>query len=110
MTESYRDMWQGLGLDLESHDVLLTVLGKAYQDIYLAQKDRPEGMGYFDFVMSEVHGLRIKELLDECDLVKFAKYVPQNSEIDKDFEAAVDLVETTRPPKTEGGAVITGRA
>ncbi len=22
-------------------------------------------MGYFDFVMSEVHGLRIKELLDE---------------------------------------------
>jgi hypothetical protein len=37
-------------------------LGQAYQDIYLAQKDRPEGMGYFDFVMSEVHGLRIKEL------------------------------------------------
>ena len=39
--------------------------GKFYQDIYLAQKNRPEGMGYFDFVMSEVHGLRIKELLDE---------------------------------------------
>ncbi|HKJ98048.1 MAG TPA: double-cubane-cluster-containing anaerobic reductase, partial [Desulfotignum sp.] len=32
---------------------------------YLSQKNRPEGMGYFDFVMSEVHGLRIKELLDE---------------------------------------------
>ncbi len=31
----------------------------------LAQKNRPEGMGYFDFVMSEVHGLRIKELVDE---------------------------------------------
>ena len=40
-------------------------LGKGYQDIYLAQKDRPEGMGYFDFVLSEVHGLRIKELMDE---------------------------------------------
>jgi benzoyl-CoA reductase/2-hydroxyglutaryl-CoA dehydratase subunit BcrC/BadD/HgdB len=25
--------------------------------------DRPEGMKYFDFVMSEVHGLRIRELL-----------------------------------------------
>jgi benzoyl-CoA reductase/2-hydroxyglutaryl-CoA dehydratase subunit BcrC/BadD/HgdB len=65
MSEDYRSMWAGLGLDLEAHDALLSVLGQAYQDIYLAQKNRPEGMGYFDFVMSEVHGLRIKELLDE---------------------------------------------
>ncbi|MFZ0450034.1 MAG: double-cubane-cluster-containing anaerobic reductase [Desulfatiglandaceae bacterium] len=65
MSEEYRSMWTDLGLDLEAHDALLGVLGKAYQDIYLSQKDRPEGMGYFDFVMSEVHGLRIKELLDE---------------------------------------------
>jgi len=65
MTENYRSMWADLGLDLEAHDALLSVLGKGYQDIFLAQKDRPEGMTYFDFVMSEVHGLRIKELLDE---------------------------------------------
>jgi benzoyl-CoA reductase/2-hydroxyglutaryl-CoA dehydratase subunit BcrC/BadD/HgdB len=65
MSEDYRSMWQLLGLDLEAHDALLNVLGKAYQDIFLAQKDRPQGMAYFDFVMSEVHGLRIKELLDE---------------------------------------------
>ncbi len=65
MSENYQSMWQTLGLDLKAHDALLDVLGKGYQDIYLAQKDRPEGMGYFDFVMSEVHGLRIKELLDE---------------------------------------------
>jgi benzoyl-CoA reductase/2-hydroxyglutaryl-CoA dehydratase subunit BcrC/BadD/HgdB len=65
MSEDYRSMWADLGLDLAAHDALLSVLGKAYQDIYLAQKNRPEGMGYFDFVMSEVHGLRIKELLDE---------------------------------------------
>ena len=65
MSEDYRSMWETLGLDLAAHDMLLEVLGKGYQDIYLAQKDRPEGMGYFDFVMSEVHGLRIKELLDE---------------------------------------------
>jgi benzoyl-CoA reductase/2-hydroxyglutaryl-CoA dehydratase subunit BcrC/BadD/HgdB len=58
-------MWKNLGLNLEAHDALLTVLGNAYKDIFLTQKDRPEGMGYFDFVMSEVHGLRIKELLDE---------------------------------------------
>ena len=35
-----------------------------YRDIFLAQDERPKGMEYFDFVMSEVHGLRIKELLD----------------------------------------------
>jgi len=65
MSQDYRTMWKDLGLDLAAHDALLNVLGKGYQDIYLAQKDRPEGMGYFDFVMSEVHGLRIKELMDE---------------------------------------------
>ena len=65
MTEDYRSMWTDLGMDLDAHDALLDVLGNAYKDIYLAQKNRPEGMAYFDFVMSEVHGLRIKELMDE---------------------------------------------
>ena len=65
MPEDYRSMWTDLGLDLEAHDALLGVLGQGYRDIYMSQKNRPEGMGYFDFVMSEVHGLRIKELLDE---------------------------------------------
>ena len=65
MTEDYRRMWADLGMNLDAHDALLAVLGKGYGDIFLSQKDRPEGMGYFDFVMSEVHGLRIKELLDE---------------------------------------------
>lgn len=65
MSDEYSSMWKDLGLNLEFHDALLGVLGNAYTDIYLAQKDRPQGMGYFDFVMSEVHGLRIKELLDE---------------------------------------------
>ncbi len=60
----YTTMWSELGLDLKSHDALLSVLGGAYTDIYLSQKNRPEGMKYFDFVMSEVHGLRIKELMD----------------------------------------------
>ncbi len=66
MTEAtdYRPMWAELGLDLGKHDALLGVLGQLYTDIYLAQKHRPDGMGYFDFVMSEVHGLRIKELVD----------------------------------------------
>lgn len=60
----YNQMWSDLGLDLKNHEALLSVLGSAYADIFLSQKDRPEGMKYFDFVMSEVHGLRIKELMD----------------------------------------------
>jgi benzoyl-CoA reductase/2-hydroxyglutaryl-CoA dehydratase subunit BcrC/BadD/HgdB len=65
MSNNYQSMWKNLGLDLDAHDALLQVLGKGYQDIFLAQNNRPEGMGYFDFVMGEVHGLRIKELMDE---------------------------------------------
>jgi benzoyl-CoA reductase/2-hydroxyglutaryl-CoA dehydratase subunit BcrC/BadD/HgdB len=64
MVTVYKPMWQELGLDLEAHDALLGVLGQLYQDTYLSQQNRPEGMGYLDFVMSEVHGLRIKELQD----------------------------------------------
>ena len=63
-TVNYRPMWAGLGLNLEKHDALLSVLGQAYADLFLTQKNRPESMGYFDFVMGEVHGLRIKELSD----------------------------------------------
>lgn len=65
MSDDYRQMWSDLGLDLAAHDALLGVLGKGYQDIFMNQKNRPAGMGYFDFVMSEVHGLRIKELINE---------------------------------------------
>ena len=63
-TPDYRPMWTELGLDLDKHDALLGVLGQLYADTYLSQDNRPEAMGYFDFVMGEVHGLRIKELID----------------------------------------------
>ncbi|MFW5774728.1 MAG: double-cubane-cluster-containing anaerobic reductase [Chitinivibrionales bacterium] len=60
----YRPMWTQLGLNLGDHNALLDVLSSAYRDIFMSQKNRPLGMAYFDFVMSEVHGLRIKELMD----------------------------------------------
>lgn len=65
MSQDYTTMWQELGLDLKAHDQLLQILGQFYQDVYLSQDKRPEGMKYFDFVLSEVHGLRIKELMDK---------------------------------------------
>jgi len=60
----YTKMWQGLGLDLDTHNAVLDLVGKSYQDVFLTQKNRPKGMDYFDFVISEIHGLRIKELMD----------------------------------------------
>ncbi len=64
MTENYRPMWQALGLDLAAHDQLLSVLGELYKETHLTQEKRPEAMQYFDFVITEVHGLRVKELMD----------------------------------------------
>ncbi|MCK9460714.1 MAG: 2-hydroxyacyl-CoA dehydratase family protein [Proteobacteria bacterium] len=64
MSTDYRPMWKDLGLDLEAHDALLGVLGPLYEQTFTKQPHRPDGMKYFDFVMSEVHGLRIQELID----------------------------------------------
>lgn len=64
MSGPYEAMWEKLNLDLDAHSGLLEVLGKFYGDIYLSQQGRLRGMEYLDFVLSEVHGLRIKELQD----------------------------------------------
>jgi benzoyl-CoA reductase/2-hydroxyglutaryl-CoA dehydratase subunit BcrC/BadD/HgdB len=64
MSNSHDAMWEKLNLDLEAHQGLLEVLGKFYGDIYMSQQGRLRGMEYLDFVLSEVHGLRIKELQD----------------------------------------------
>lgn len=63
-TNAHQAMWEQLNLDIPAHDGLLAVLGKFYGDIYLSQSGRLKGMEYLDFVLSEVHGLRIKELQD----------------------------------------------
>ncbi|KUK52270.1 MAG: 2-hydroxyglutaryl-CoA dehydratase D-component [Desulfotomaculum sp. 46_296] len=62
MGNDYRPMWESLGLDLEAHDQLLNVLPPTYGDVYLKQENRPDKMEYFDFVINEIHGLRIQEL------------------------------------------------
>src|SRR4030042_3759332 len=80
--EDYRQMWRELGLDLEAHDGLLAVLPGIYEDTILSQEGRPECMSYFDFVFTEIHGLRIKELYDHRKaggkvVGTFCTYVPE---------------------------------
>ena len=60
----YRKMWEDLGMDLETHDQLCEVLPVAFGDVYLSQENRPEGMGFYDFVVSEIHGVRPAELIE----------------------------------------------
>ena len=80
--KNYRRMWKDLGLNLEGHDQLLAVLGKAYKDIYMSQENRPKAMQYLDFVISEVHGLRVEELMEAKKkgnkvVGTFCVYVPE---------------------------------
>lgn len=79
--KDYRPMWKELDLDLEAHDGLLQALGDGYAESYLHQKKRPKSMEYFDFVVSEAHGLRIEELQEERSkgnkiIGTFCVYVP----------------------------------
>ena len=57
-------MWQDLGMDVVAHDQLCEVLPVAFGDTYLSQQDRPENMSYYDFVVSEIHGVRPAELIE----------------------------------------------
>ncbi|MGZ2368885.1 double-cubane-cluster-containing anaerobic reductase [Ancylomarina sp. YFZ004] len=78
----YTQMWTELGLNHDNHNALLDNLGNAYQSIFMTQENRPEGMSYFDFVMSEAHGLRIQELREEQEagrkiIGSFCVFVPE---------------------------------
>jgi benzoyl-CoA reductase/2-hydroxyglutaryl-CoA dehydratase subunit BcrC/BadD/HgdB len=59
-------MWTELGVDLKSHDLLLNALGPIFQEVYLSQKNRPAGMGFYDFVVGDIHGIRVKELREHA--------------------------------------------
>ena len=78
----YRKMWESLGIDLEAHDMLLEGLPPLYKENILRQEGRPGSMEYFDFVFSEIHGLRVKELVDHKEgggavVGTFCTYVPE---------------------------------
>ena len=82
MTTDYRQMWSGLGIELERHDILLDALSSIYRDIYLQQGNRPEAMGYFDFVVGDIHGIRVQELrkhaIDDGKVVAtYCVFVPE---------------------------------
>ena len=60
----YRKMWEDLGMDVKTHDLLCEALPGAFGDVYLAQENRPEGMDFFNMVVADIHGIRPQELVD----------------------------------------------
>ena len=64
MTTDRHEMWADLGMDLETHDVLCAALPESFGDIYLSQENRPEGMSFYDYVVSDIHGIRPAELVE----------------------------------------------
>jgi benzoyl-CoA reductase/2-hydroxyglutaryl-CoA dehydratase subunit BcrC/BadD/HgdB len=59
-------MWTELDIDLKSHDMLLNALGPIFQEVFLSQENRPAGMDFYDFVVGDIHGIRVKELREHA--------------------------------------------
>ncbi|HHX69749.1 MAG: double-cubane-cluster-containing anaerobic reductase [Miniphocaeibacter sp.] len=62
MTDNHL-MWENLGMDVKTHDILCEVLPQAFGDVYLTQENRPNGMDYFNMVVGDIHGIRPAELI-----------------------------------------------
>lgn len=82
MVTDYRKIWQELGMDVERHELILTRLPNLYQRVFLTQKNRPKAMEYYDFIIMELHKMRIKELYDFKNqggkvVGAFCLYLPQ---------------------------------
>jgi benzoyl-CoA reductase/2-hydroxyglutaryl-CoA dehydratase subunit BcrC/BadD/HgdB len=82
MAEKYVELWKNLGIDLEKHGQLMAALPNFVVNLVLSQKNRPKKMDYFDFVLSEIHGLRVEELAKLRDAGKkvvgaFCLYAPE---------------------------------
>jgi benzoyl-CoA reductase/2-hydroxyglutaryl-CoA dehydratase subunit BcrC/BadD/HgdB len=95
MTEgkpNWRPMWEKLGLDMERHDMLLGALPDIYKGIYIdSQKNRPEGIGFFEFVVGDIHGIRVDELQKAKEegnkvIATFCLYIPE------EFIIALDAI------------------
>lgn len=61
----YLKMWNDLGMDVETHDVLCQVLPQGVHEVFMTQENRPKSMDFWDMVISEVHGIRPAELIEE---------------------------------------------
>ncbi len=62
--KSYPEMWKSLDMNVERFEKMRCVLGDVFQTTYLTQENRPKAMDYFNWIVSEIHGGRIAEILE----------------------------------------------
>jgi len=60
--EQYRDLLSNIGVDVEKHAKMMNAGLESYKKQFLSQPNRPKGMEYFDWFMSEIQGQRITEI------------------------------------------------
>ena len=60
----YPKMWAGLDMDVPRFDKARQMLGEIYGKMFLSQPNRPKKMAYFNEMISEIFGGRIKEMLE----------------------------------------------
>lgn len=71
----FHPMWESLGMNLADHDMLLGAVGQMYGDMFLTQNNRPKSTSYLDFVATNIHSGRIKEMLDKKEVGEATKIV-----------------------------------
>ncbi|MEA4902683.1 double-cubane-cluster-containing anaerobic reductase [Desulfitobacterium sp.] len=77
-----RELWKLLDIDLEKHDEFLAPLPQGITELFLNRPNRPQAMSYFDMVVGDVHGIRVKELYEKKQqgakvFATFCVYVPE---------------------------------
>lgn len=75
-------LWEKLGMDVPRFSGMPAMLTQAYTSIYLAQKNRPAKMAYFDNMVENIHTGRIHELVAAKEAGKpvigtFCVYIPE---------------------------------
>jgi benzoyl-CoA reductase/2-hydroxyglutaryl-CoA dehydratase subunit BcrC/BadD/HgdB len=80
--KSNTDLWEKIGMDVARFSGMPAMLTTAYTNIFLSQKNRPEGMTYFDGMIENLHTGRIQEIVAAKEGGKpvigtFCVYVPE---------------------------------
>ncbi|NCD12372.1 MAG: 2-hydroxyacyl-CoA dehydratase [Epsilonproteobacteria bacterium] len=60
--EQHKDLLGSIGVDVDRHAKMMAMGLEAYKAQFLSQPNRPKGMAYFDWFMSEIQGQRIAEI------------------------------------------------
>ena len=76
------DLWSSLDMDVDRFMNVPPMLTDAYKNIFLSQQNRPQGMTYFDDMVSNIFTGRIKEMIDAKSegrpvIGTFCVYVPE---------------------------------